>query len=249
MLHLLIQLAAIVNFAYTIYWDLYILKLPGRPSFGGQWKYLTFINLWIQLIYFSVSFFNNFIGSQATDSTKASKLQKCRDYLFATLAFPIGQFVGIIFWVLFHIDRELVFPLHYDNFFPNYINHAMHTTVIPAQLLELFLQYHAYPSKRFNGMSTTMIFCFVYLTWTLIVAHFGGVWVIIFLRLNFKRASNLFVKLHFLLQVKGITSVCSKYFVTFRRSRYLNSAVWRLEGVNSTILEPSLFQIGINFGT
>ena len=126
-------------------------------------------------------------GSQATDSTKASKLQKCRDYLFATLAFPIGQFVGIIFWVLFHIDRELVFPLHYDNFFPNYINHAMHTTVIPAQLLELFLQYHAYPSKRFNGMSTTMIFCFVYLTWTLIVAHFGGVWVIIFLRLNFKR--------------------------------------------------------------
>merc|ERR1712004_657477 len=109
MLHLLIQLAAIVNFAYTIYWDLYILKLPGRPSFGGQWKYLTFINLWIQLIYFSVSFFNNFIGSQATDSTKASKLQKCRDYLFATLAFPIGQFVGIIFWVLFHIDRELVF--------------------------------------------------------------------------------------------------------------------------------------------
>ena len=61
------------------------------------------------------------------------------------------------------------------------------------------------------------------------------------MRLNFKRASNLFVNLHFLLQVKGITSVCSKYFVTFRRSRCLNSAVWRLEGVNSTIFEPSLF--------
>ena len=182
MLHLLIQLAAIINFGYTIYWDLYILKLPGRPSFGGQWKYLTFINLWIQLIYFSVSFFNNFIGSQATESAKASKLQRCRDLLFATLAFPIGQFVGIVFWVLFHVDRELVFPAHYDNFFPNYINHAMHTTVIPAQLLELFNLYHAYP-KRLNGMSITMIFCFVYLTWTLIVAHFGGIWVKIFLRL------------------------------------------------------------------
>ena len=182
MLHLLIQLAAIINFGYTIYWDLYILKLPGRPSFGGQWKYLTFINLWIQLIYFSVSFFNNFIGSQATESAKASKLQRCRDLLFATLAFPIGQFVGIVFWVLFYVDRELVFPAHYDNFFPNYINHAMHTTVIPAQLLELFNLYHAYP-KRLNGMSITMIFCFVYLTWTLIVAHFGGIWVIIFLRL------------------------------------------------------------------
>jgi len=171
MLHLLIQLGAIVNFAYTIYWDLYILKLPGKPTFGGQWKFLTFWNLWLQLIYFTISLLSNSLGSQ-----KASKLQKIRDYLFATLAFPIGQFVGIVFWLLFHVDRELVFPLHYDKFFPNYINHAMHTTVIPAQLLELYLLYHAYP-KRIQGMTTTMIFCFIYLTWTLVVAHFGGVWV------------------------------------------------------------------------
>ena len=171
MLHLLIQLGAIVNFAYTIYWDLYILKLPGKPTFGGQWKFLTFWNLWLQLIYFTISLLSNVLGSQ-----KASKLQKIRDYLFATLAFPIGQFVGIVFWLLFHVDRELVFPLHYDKFFPNYINHAMHTTVIPAQLLELYLLYHAYP-KRIQGMTTTMIFCFIYLTWTLVVAHFGGVWV------------------------------------------------------------------------
>ena len=55
-----------------------------------------------------------------------------RDYYFATLAFPIGQFVGIIFWTLWHINRELVFPKAFDSIFPSYINHLMHTVVIPG---------------------------------------------------------------------------------------------------------------------
>lgn len=176
MLYVLVQLAIIVNFAYAIYWDLYILKLPFKRSFGGQWKYLTFWNMWIQLIYFSISLLNNIFGSHASDHKSATRLQKVRDYLFATLAFPIGQFVGIIFWTLFNIDREVIFPAFFDKFFPNYINHMMHTTVIPAQLLELFLLYHIYPSRK-HGIATTALFCFIYLSWTLIIAYVGGVWV------------------------------------------------------------------------
>ncbi len=37
-----------------------------------------------------------------------TKLKKAEDYLYATLAFPVGMFVGIVFWTLFAIDRELV---------------------------------------------------------------------------------------------------------------------------------------------
>ena len=91
-------------------------------------------------------------------------------------AFPIGQFVGVIFWTLFYIDRELVFPLVLDEIFPNYINHMLHTTVIPFQLLELILLHHVYP-KRKTGLATIFIFIALYLTWTLIVAHLGGFWV------------------------------------------------------------------------
>ena len=91
-------------------------------------------------------------------------------------AFPIGQFVGVIFWTLFYIDRELVFPLVLDEIFPNYINHMLHTTVIPFQLLELILLHHIYP-KRKTGLATIFIFIALYLTWTLIVAHLGGFWV------------------------------------------------------------------------
>lgn len=176
MLHWIVHLGAIANFGYAIYWDVYILKLPTQRSFGGQWKYLTFWNLWIQLIYFSISLLNSLFGSNAKEKAKASRLQRLRDYFFSTLAFPIGLFVGIIFWSLWHIDRELVFPKAFDKFFPNYINHMMHTTVLPAQLLELILLYHIYPSKL-KGMLTTILFCMTYLSWTLVVAHYGGIWV------------------------------------------------------------------------
>ena len=181
MLHILVQIVAIVNFAYAIYWELFILNDPrNKPgssrAFGGQWKYLTFLNLWLQLVYFVISFLNNIFRSHAKEDNSATSLQKIRDFLFATLAFPIGQFVGIIFWMLFHIDRELVFPVILDKIFPNYINHMLHTTVIPVQLLELVLLYHVYPRKKF-GIATTFIFCVLYLTWTFIVAYYGGFWV------------------------------------------------------------------------
>ena len=91
MLHVLVQLIGIANFGYAIYWDLYILEISSQNSFGGQWKYLTFINMWIQLIYFSISFLNNIFGTHATTKESASSLQNIRDFLFATLAFPIGK--------------------------------------------------------------------------------------------------------------------------------------------------------------
>ena len=68
MFHILVHLVAIANFAYAIYFDLYILNHPkAAKSFGGMWKYLTFWNLWIQLIYFSISFLNSIFGSHASD--------------------------------------------------------------------------------------------------------------------------------------------------------------------------------------
>ena len=48
--------------------------------------------------------------------------------------------------------------------------------IFAAQLLELFLSYHIYPS-RLMGIATSCMFCFGYLIWILIVAAYGGIWV------------------------------------------------------------------------
>lgn len=61
-------------------------------------------------------------------------LRRARDNLFATVAFPIGMFVGVSFWGLFLVNRELIFPERFDAFIPAHVNHMLHTTVIPLQV-------------------------------------------------------------------------------------------------------------------
>ena len=110
MLAVLLHSAGVANFAFTIWYEFNVISIPEeisprRSAYGGVWKYLTFWNLWIQMIYFGVALANDLGGSKATDSRKSSGLQKLRDHMFSTLGFPIGIFVGVAFWGLYAIDR------------------------------------------------------------------------------------------------------------------------------------------------
>lgn len=163
MIHVLIHLAGIINFVYGIYIQGWVINIPPsvskhRNSFGGPWKYLTFINLWIQLAYFVVAIANDFIGTKSTRPGAMGKLQRLRDGLFATLAFPIGLFVGIMFWALFLVNRELIFPIRFEQYISPFDNHVFHTSVLIFQVLELCTAYHVYPSRR-SGMKVTAFFC------------------------------------------------------------------------------------------
>ena len=152
--------------------DLY----PDRKKFGGSWKYLTHWNIFLQLIYFSLAFLNDVFGTESTTKETSSRLQKCRDFLFSTLAFPIGIFVPTIFWILFNIDRNLVFPPLLDKVFPPITNHMMHTTPLPSQILELLLVYHIYP-RKISGIPAIVAFCLTYIGWIFYIAYVGGIWV------------------------------------------------------------------------
>ncbi len=37
---------------------------PGFTSYGGHWKYLTFINLWLQAVYFAIALVNDLKGTR-----------------------------------------------------------------------------------------------------------------------------------------------------------------------------------------
>ena len=180
-LRLLVHLGTVANFAYAIHFQLNLVipeKHGGkiRNSFGGPWKFLTFWNLWIQLFYSILALLNLFIGTDALVRSKASGLQRARDFFFSTLSFPIGIFVAAMFWSLWFIDRELVMPKIYDEFIPVYVNHMLHTTCIPVCLFELVSVYHLYVSKK-CGIAATAFFCGIYLAWTLYIANVGGFWV------------------------------------------------------------------------
>jgi hypothetical protein len=104
---LLLHVLGFASFAYAIYYDLVEVELPPelaptREQFGGQAKYLTFLNMGLQLLYFALCLV-------ADVSPKGSGVHGFRDIVFASAAFPIGIFVGFIFWSIWAVDRELIF--------------------------------------------------------------------------------------------------------------------------------------------
>ena len=105
MLHVLLHLAGAANFAYCLYGDAYILAnipdelRPNRQKMGGTLKYITYWNVWLHLIFYLLSLVNDFFGTNATERRSSSLLQSACDHLFASLAFPVGISITVMYWV------------------------------------------------------------------------------------------------------------------------------------------------------
>lgn len=55
-----------------------------------------------------------------------------------------------MFWGLYHIDRDLIYPVENDYKTPALINHIQHTAVGIFVLVESFLQLHEVGSRAVN---------------------------------------------------------------------------------------------------
>ncbi|XP_044527503.1 androgen-induced gene 1 protein isoform X5 [Gracilinanus agilis] len=106
------------------------IEMPAHKTYGGSWKFLTFIDL----------------------------------------------FVVTVFWSIYMYDREMVYPKLLDNFIPAWLNHGMHTTVLPFILIEMRTSHHQYPSKKY-GIAAVSTFAFGYILWVCWVHHVTGIWV------------------------------------------------------------------------
>ena len=125
--------------------------IPQRALFGGQFKYLTHWNVWLQAFYFTIALANDVFGSESRTKERCSGIQKARDFVFSSVAFPTGSFVTIAFWSIYLVDRNLIFPAELDKYFPPITNHMMHTTPLVSQICEIMFIFHA-PPKRIYGL-------------------------------------------------------------------------------------------------
>lgn len=165
---------------------------PERPLFGGFWKYLTNWNIVLQLIYFIIALANGIFGSCNVSANARSWLCQWRDFIFSTLAFPVGMFVTLSFWAVYAIDRALVWPAEMDPYVGQVANHMVHTIPMLSKFVNLFLVYHDYPSKRI-GLMTTVGFFVAYILWIFIIAYFGGFWVYKVLEVLTKFQRSVFI--------------------------------------------------------
>ncbi|XP_058265458.1 androgen dependent TFPI regulating protein 1 isoform X1 [Hemibagrus wyckioides] len=150
---------------------------PGARSYGGRWKYLTFINLVMQTVFFGLCVVTDLIhAAELRKRSVFSFLDSVQDFFFTVLAFPVGTFVFTSFWSIYTYDRELVFPKALDDIIPTWLNHALHTVILPLLLVQMCLQRHKHPS-RCRGILSLALFVSLYLAWVLWVRHASGIWV------------------------------------------------------------------------
>ncbi|XP_054456745.1 androgen-dependent TFPI-regulating protein [Anoplopoma fimbria] len=173
---------------------------PGIFVYGGPWKYLTFLNLLLQMSFFGLATLNDLHAGEKSEST----LNRCKDFLFSVFAFPVGMFVVLLFWTIFAYDRELVYPATIDTFFPPWINHAMHTFVLPILLGEVLVQPHIFPQTKYalaalGGVGSAYLFwiVWVYLSvgiWVYpLLAHFSTAGLVGFFFFNMSVVTLLYV--------------------------------------------------------
>ncbi|XP_021364277.1 androgen-induced gene 1 protein-like [Mizuhopecten yessoensis] len=172
--------------AYSLTYNL--LKVQDDPGsnvltyrgYGGKFKFLTFWLFLLQTFYFGFSVVNDIFGSNIRPSQSKrfprSRLQRWRDTLLSSIVFPVGLFVVCTFWGIYLVDRELVYPQKLDKFIPSWLNHVMHTTILPLLLGEMCLVYHHFPSRS-RGLKILMSFALSYLIWILWVAYYADIWV------------------------------------------------------------------------
>ncbi|KAE8602314.1 hypothetical protein XENTR_v10013942 [Xenopus tropicalis] len=107
------------------------IEMPAHQTYGGSWKFLTFIDLVIQAVFFGICVLSDLSSllTKGSDNQEQErqlkKLISLRDWVMAVLAFPVGVFVVTMFWILYIYDRELVYPKLLDNFIPPWLNHGM----------------------------------------------------------------------------------------------------------------------------
>ncbi|XP_071530640.1 androgen-induced gene 1 protein-like [Panulirus ornatus] len=145
-------------------------------AMGGRFKYLTFIDALLQCGFFGLCVLNDIVGSDTAILSQQSVLQKLRDWLFTSLVFPMGVFVSFIFWVLYAVDRELIFPASLDKWFPSWLNHIMHTLPAVGAFLELYMVCHNY-QKGWNLYVPIIVAYFLYLSWICFIAYAANFWV------------------------------------------------------------------------
>ncbi|KOB78954.1 Uncharacterized protein OBRU01_01438 [Operophtera brumata] len=105
--------------------------------------YLTGWTFTFQTVFLSLSLLYDVLEwLDKHQSQIGRKLQYYRDVLFC------GMFISSMFWTVYLIDRELVFPTVYDEVVPWWFNHCVHTNITVMILVETLLQSRRHPTNK-----------------------------------------------------------------------------------------------------
>lgn len=153
------------------------IHLEAHDTYGGRLKFLTFINMLLQLLYFNMAAVTEF--HEIIRKRKSEVFASVCDYVFACFVFPVGTTVSVLFWGLYAADPHSCQTPEEAKQIPAWLNHYMHTFPL-VTILELWFIRHIYPPRK-RGIMSVLGFGVVYMVWILWVAFAADIWVYPFL--------------------------------------------------------------------
>ncbi|CAH1180292.1 unnamed protein product [Phaedon cochleariae] len=213
---------AAVHFWYGCYYDWNYVIIPANvhrmgQSFGfsGKLKFLTYWDAILQGLFFTICLLNDFIGTNENLPKRSPIIRRVQDKLLASLAFPLAMFVGLTFWGIYFVDRELILPKAIAPYFPEWLNHLMHTNIMIFILIEMFTSFRKYPSRR-QGLGILAFVMLAYLIWLNVIHSYTGFWVYPVLEVL-----NLPMRIVFFASLFGFV------VLMYVAGEKLNNSIWR----------------------
>lgn len=241
--HFIFYLTVLSIYVYAMIFDTDLFQsgkykkvgFPFDDSFNGRAKFLTYNNVGLQIIFFGLSTSSALFGVMNNDM--GIKMRGITNFLYTSLAFPIGMLCSIVFWSLYLIDRKLVFPVILDSIMPVWLNHALHTLPIVSLLIEAYVTKHRYTTFMKGALFNAVFLC-LYISWTLYIAYHTDNWVYPILKMLAPIYRAMFIATNCLLSV-----------FMYRLGEFLNSIFWsvRIKTAWRTFWKSTVIRIIYDF--
>ena len=93
-----------------------------------------------------------------------------------------SQSVCVLFWSIYAMDREFIYPAELDKTIPFILNHFWHTGIIITSLIEVVVVFHRYPSN-FKAFLMQFAIATAYIMWMVYLFNVTGRWPYPFIKL------------------------------------------------------------------
>ena len=143
-------------------------KKIGLSTYAGQYKFMTHWNLLLHRFYYSLACL--------AFLTKSNTLRTASRLLFGALIIPGSILVTLMFWILYSIDREMIFPKFYDDIYPWWMNHSLHTYCSIIVLADCLIVSNPVTQHLKWERLGLVTFAISYIGWLFWVKYKGDVW-------------------------------------------------------------------------
>ena len=172
----LVEWIHIFGWLYSV-WVIHVYSQYGgrviHKGYQGSWQFLTFLNLCIQLVVSSLSILQ-IISSHTNMMSMQKHCKVLKETVQSSIGFPVCLIVSSFFWIIYAIDRELVYPKSLDDIIPYWTNHIFHTVIL-VKCLEFMLEDVKYPSRKY-GLTLGLLFLASYFIWISYLYFKTGFW-------------------------------------------------------------------------